>query len=535
MRTRNRYSGARHGDRPFFALYALILAFLCGAVLLACGDSTEGAGAVDETPGPRVPRDGGVGLRIDTGVETPPSGGEGPGPLGGTPEVPVGGGAPPPVGGDGEPEPSCDDASCGEGQVCYQDRCIEGTRCQLNEDCPAGRICIARICLPDPTGATLTAEPPALLFTFARLGDTIRRSTTLVNTGDVVLNVTSAAIAGPPVFALGADVPPFPIRLVPNQRVELPIDFTPDDEATERGLLTLVTDNPVAPNVEVILQSDRKVVGGQVPCLQIVPARADFGAVARGSTGERTVDLVSCGTVPVSVTAIRRGRSFLGELSPRFDLGNRPAFPLVLAPNERFTLELTYTPGRAGLEAGNWDVLSTDRDNPTQRIDVSALANPPPLAEIGLHIRVSWDNDLTDVDTHVLAPGGQMWTCDGDCYFSNPNPNWGDQARFEDDPFLDVDDVDGFGPENVNIQEPAPGTYRVFIHYWSDHGGTTPATTVEVLNFGQVVGRYGPEETPSVDDVWRVVEIDWPGPVLRAIGGVNNEPRGALCGGFNLP
>ncbi len=516
--------------------FAALVALLCVVWATGCDDSTSGGTA---GIAPRAPADAGPRIRLDTGTGIDPTGASG----GAMPEpggTPAPGGAPSPggeapAGGELPPLLECDDASCGDGRVCYQDRCIEGTRCQLNEDCPAGRICIARICLPDPTGATLAAEPPALLFTFANVGEAVRRSTTLVNTGDVVLNVTAGAIAGSPQFALAADAPPFPIRLVPNQQLELPIELVPDDQTVERGVLTLSTDNPVAPTVEVTLQSDFKTVGGQVPCLQIQPARADFGAVARGTTAHRMVDLVSCGTVPVSVTAIRRGRSFLGELSPHFDLANRPGFPLQLAPNQRFTLDLTYTPGRAGLEGGNWDVLSTDSANPTQRIDVSAIASPPPLQDVGLHVRVRWDNDLTDVDTHVLAPGGQMWTCDGDCYFSNGNPNWGDQARWEDDPFLDVDDVDGFGPENVNIQEPTAGTYRVLIHYWDAHGGSTPNTTVEILSFGQVVGRYGPVATPNVNDVWQVVEIDWPGPVLRALGGVRNEARGPLCGGLNFP
>ena len=31
---------------------------------------------------------------------------------------------------------------------------------------------------------------------------------------------------------------------------------------------------------------------------------------------------------------------------------------------------------------------------------------------------------------------------------------------------LDIDDTSGLGPENINIDEPAPGRYRIYIHYY---------------------------------------------------------------------
>ena len=117
-------------------------------------------------------------------------------------------------------------------------------------------------------------------------------------------------------------------------------------------------------------------------------------------------------------------------------------------------------------------------------------------------------------------------------YFSIPNPNWGDRNRWEDDAFLDTDDVDGFGPENVNIQEPINGTYRVIMHYWDTHGGDAPDTTVEILTFNRPVATYGPVQLGNVDDNWDVVDIDWPGPVVHPLGGVQHVDRGGLCGGF---
>ena len=319
---------------------------------------------------------------------------------------------------------------------------------------------------------------------------------------------------------------------MPEQHIELPVEFVPDDLVPENAVLQIVTDVSGAPPVEVRLQSDHKQVGGEPPCLRVAPAQVNYGLVQRGNTAHQNVNLISCGLAPVMVTRIDRGQTFFGILSDHFDIANRPAMPLLIPAGGTVQLDLTYAPGRAGIESGFWDIRSNDPATPQARIDVSAIAAPPPLEDVGLHIHVSWDTDLTDVDTHVIAPNGQMWTCEGDCYFSNGNPSWGDPNRWEDDPFLDTDDVDGFGPENVNIQEPMNGTYRVVIHYWDTHGGNTPSTVVEVRTMNNLVGTYGPVATPNVDDNWDVVDIDWPGPVVRPLGAVQNRARGGLCGGF---
>ncbi|MSP71590.1 MAG: hypothetical protein EXR76_05315 [Myxococcales bacterium] len=510
--------------RPYLAAYGLM-----ALGLAACGDETTG----DSGPAQERPRgsDGRVpGENPDHGANDA-AGDEASDAV----AAPYDGLRPlmPPDAGESQPE--CTDDGCGPGNVCYEGVCLEGERCIANDDCPSGRICVARICLADP-GATggLIAEPPALQFTYAEIGQDVFRNTTLVNNGNAVIEVASLTLMGSPLFTL-QDGPVLPLRLVPDQRVDVAVHFQPDDENVEVGVLIAQTSDPAKPPVEVRLQSDHKMVGGESPCLQIRPNRADFGAVSRGDIGHRMINLVSCGNAPVSVLRIGRGRTFLGELSPHFGIAQMPAFPLVLAPGQQHVLDLTYAPGRAGLESGFWDVTSTDPATPGQRIDVTGMSIPPALEDVGLHIRVSWDTDLTDVDTHVLSPGGQMWSCDGDCYFSNPNPDWGVIGRWEDDAFLDVDDVDGFGPENVNIQEPIAGTYRVLIHYWDTHGGDRPQTTVEVLSHGNLLGSYGPVRMNDVDDNWYVVEIDWPAAVLREDGAYMNEARGDLCGGFNFP
>ncbi len=375
----------------------------------------------------------------------------------------------------------------------------------------------------------LVAEPGILVFTFEAPGGEFFRGAVLSNAGPQPLEIVRLEWEGDPVFGLTEQLQ-LPLRLASTEQVELVVRYVPDDNQADTGAVTVHQNRGPPARIEML--SERKVANPGEPCLQIRPARLDYGAVPRGDVASRNFDLISCGEVPVTVNAIARGMGLFGPLPDTFQIANPPPFPLLIDSGDTVQIEGTYAPRRANFEAGFWAVRSTDPNSPEQRVEVSAIATPPPLDEIGLHVRLEWDTDLTDVDLHLLGPNGQLWTCEGDCYFSNPQPNWGDPNDFVDDPFLDVDDVDGFGPENINLETPAPGTYRVVVQYWDDHGGDVPESVVEVLSFGQVVGRYGPRRTADTNDVWQVVDIDWPGLALRPVDQLANQARGNLCGGF---
>ncbi len=488
---------------------------LAALLLFGCNDASSGGGQADGG----TPR--GVDAR-QSPSPTPDTGVDGPSDAAATPAD----AEPSPDG----PTPDCvDDAQC-DGQVCIDGHCVDGVRCGADRSCPGEAVCVGQLCLGGAESASaLSAEPSVLVFTFQGRGDQVVRRTLLVNEGDAVLEVLRFDFEGAATYSLEQDLE-LPLRLVPGQHLELAVRYLADDQRPDAGTIRVVSDGTEPAEIRMV--SERKVVGGDDPCLRVIPNRLNFGALVRGQVGVQGFDLLSCGTASVQVRDVARGVDFFGPLPDTFQLQNPPAFPLVLEPGAMQHIDVEFSPRRAGLTGGFWNVRSDDPASPEQRVDVSALVNPPPLGDVEFHIRLEWNTDLTDVDLHLLGPGGLMWTCEGDCYFSNAAPNWGDPNEFVDDPFLDVDDVDGFGPENINLETPMPGTYTVLVHYYDDHEGDVPDATVEVLNRGNVVGRYGPQRLEDVDDVWQVVEIDWPGLALRPLGAVANPPRGRACGGF---
>ena len=176
-----------------------------------------------------------------------------------------------------------------------------------------------------------------------------------------------------------------------------------------------------------------------------------------------------------------------------------------------------------------------------------------------LRIEVSWNigvqNDRSDVDTHLLRGSNGQWFDDAsdgdDCFFRNcricdifdsnstaqelacreliagfnenniPIPGrvtWNPPFPDEDDPRLDLDDVEGNGPENVNIKNPRPGTYRLGIHYWDDDGFGDSTVSVRIFCGGEMVREFEPlvlRPTGNFGDggteFWEVADIEWNG------------------------
>ena len=117
-----------------------------------------------------------------------------------------------------------------------------------------------------------------------------------------------------------------------------------------------------------------------------------------------------------------------------------------------------------------------------------------------------------DLDLHFLHPRSPGWFCSPwDIYFANPNPDWGVPFDAQDDPSLDIDDVNGAGPENINLDEPQNnGIYRVGVHYFNDHGYGPSFATVRIFIRGMLRFEVPNKRLVGTDAFWDVATIAWP-------------------------
>jgi hypothetical protein len=139
-----------------------------------------------------------------------------------------------------------------------------------------------------------------------------------------------------------------------------------------------------------------------------------------------------------------------------------------------------------------------------------------------VHIELTWDHPSSDVDLHLLRTADRgAYTGSNDCYYANCKPdmrgnprlNWGAGAA-EDDPVLDVDDVNGFGPENINIDSPEDGqAYMVGVHYFRDAAGgegglRSTIATIRIYVWERLV--YEEIALLEADEAWwQAATIEW--------------------------
>lgn len=132
-----------------------------------------------------------------------------------------------------------------------------------------------------------------------------------------------------------------------------------------------------------------------------------------------------------------------------------------------------------------------------------------------LHIQLVWDNANNDQDLHLvrLAQSGGVCGQPADCYWDNMFPQWFSSHVAGDgpNPRLDIDDTSGLGPENINIDDPAAESYRIYVHYYWDDSSSpdTAATRVTVRVFLDGVQAAEYRRTLSQHDVWAVADVTW--------------------------
>jgi hypothetical protein len=125
-----------------------------------------------------------------------------------------------------------------------------------------------------------------------------------------------------------------------------------------------------------------------------------------------------------------------------------------------------------------------------------------PATDSDLGIRLTWGATPSDLDSHLYVPNGFEVA-----FFAH--------GSLVVSPFaeLDLDDVTSFGPENITVVRRMKGTYKYFVHNYSDRLDTVtmnPMTnslaTVGLIRNG-VTTLYNPPEGEGTNRYWHVFNV----------------------------
>ncbi len=230
----------------------------------------------------------------------------------------------------------------------------------------------------------LVVEPANVQFGWVAPGESRYVEVKLRNEGnaDLVLSSFELVEAQPTVYLAGIDlgwVGTSELVLAPKDSITFGAYFQPIDDIPMTGVplaKVVVRSNDAANDPATV-----PLFGAAgTPSIVFVPDDViDFGYVAEGFVGKRTVTALNVGEQPMKVTAAQLSDATSSE----FGFPDAGKLPATLNPGESVTLELTFenTEGTQGTEFARFTVNTSDPLVPAYPLDVVARRAQRPTCE----------------------------------------------------------------------------------------------------------------------------------------------------------
>ncbi|MBN1947147.1 MAG: hypothetical protein JW797_15865 [Bradymonadales bacterium] len=363
--------------------------------------------------------------------------------------------------------------------------------------------------------AEMSVDPESIAFGRVGANQRVSRSLRIENLGLCPLHIDRLQIEGSDHFSLRVPDPvtgilrPFspddlPFVVVAEEPLELDVVYYTPQDIPETAVLTIDAreepepwEIPLSANIRVppVAVAQAWVLGRDDPPAReilTIPLETIQLDGSRSYDPDREV-------VAYRWLVLERPQDSTAALEPN-ELAVDPIFFLDLAGDYLFTLTVYDDDGLASTNTAEIRVTAV----PDQDIHVQLVWNTPDDPD-------QYDRHGTDVDLHLLRIPGSWDTPPWDCHWKNMEPDWGQANNPEDDPSLDIDDVDGLGPENINLDRPESGvTYAIGVYYYSDREMGASFVTVRVYIDGVQRFEIADRELTRTGVFWDVGRITWP-------------------------
>ncbi len=368
-----------------------------------------------------------------------------------------------------------------------------------DEETPHVEIPLTGTGVPAPT-PDITLDTTVIEFADIAAGDNDIQWFTITNVGDDTLVMTDTAQEGSGAFTIVGD--PMDSTLGPDESKEVIVQYEPTWDKGDNGSFTIQSNDPDEPEVRVVFIGN----GG-----------GDFEypvAVIDGPTEADPLDTVTLtgiasydpsGYTPLTYEWQVVSQPGGGDVTPTDPAGVSTGLWLPVAGEWVVQLTVTNTIGVKSAPAKH-------------TIDVTPGDD--------LWIELTWDTNDSDLDLHLAQSGVDLFGGDGDCNYCNQNPDWATKSS-DDDPELALDNVAGYGPEDIRLKSPADGQYPIRVHYFEDFGGGTTTATVNVW----IDGILADSRTAPMEDnnVWEVGYVEFPDRLFIPDGTIEEDAPRRSC------
>jgi hypothetical protein len=352
--------------------------------------------------------------------------------------------------------------------------------------------------LPD-----IEVEPADVVFGVIGRADVGRETIKVKNVGIRDLIIDEIVPPEDPAFRIVTGIPSSsPINT--GASADIIVSFRPGDVEPHTSSFTIRSNDPDEPEVVVTLFAQA------IECPTAVAVRLDEGDVEPFDTVRLDGRGSSAGADGTFIPPPPEGYEWSVVQRP---VGSTAVLTSINNNVTELPVDL------AGFYQVQLTVFAVDAGRPDEgliRSCAPALVDIEVVPEDDLHIQLVWDHPTADFDLHLLRENGREFTHDGDCYFSNrepqqepDTPSW--SINPDENPRLDVDDSEGYGPENINIKHPAPGSrWVVLVHYWNQQtdGSASAPATLRVFAYGRQTIELN-QLFEADEQMWRALEIVW--------------------------
>ena len=302
---------------------------------------------------------------------------------------------------------------------------------------------------------------------------------------------------------------PVPTFVAPGTATSLRLLVVPEGPSEYTGNLTIESNDPERPEVVVPLS----VTGAQAPT-----AVAEIGSINGTPNADPSPQIKPLDDVVLTAVNSVAANADGSIVSWQWTIEEMPMeSSITLSSPTSETTGFSFSSANGiynGLDVAGTFVVSlqvTDDRGLVSSNDARVTINAIP--QDALHVQLSWDSASYDIDLHLIKDSGAYCSADS-CYYGNCKATSLNRAEWDGvagvtggDPTLDIDDLSGYGPENINVDFPVDGTYTIGVHAYSFTIDPTYATVKVFIN--GALAYEDARELSAGRDFWEVSEVQW--------------------------